>query len=193
MNISIGQVTTSLKVKFIFEKNKDTDTKTHFQADLLQINMSEFPEKLFCKWNFTEWHQVEALMIKRVFTMKDFISERLVFHFHEAMKGRFGLVDFMQSTSAGSESCGCKRADWLSHWDCDPCLCTTERRKNSVTVTATVFNISSNCVHMSSDIHRERQAFEWFHFLITHHRLKVHLLIDQSFRDLCCLLEMNII
>ena len=29
--------------------------------------------------------------------------------------------------------------------------------------------------------------------LITHHRLKVHLLLHQSFRDLCCLLEMNIV
>lgn len=84
----------------------------------------------------------------------------------------------MWSTSVGSESCGCKRADKQSRKVRDLCLCTTKRRKKKRSVSSRTYNVISD----------QKMILQ-----TSYHCFKVHLLLHQSFRDFGRLLEVHII
>lgn len=94
----------------------------------------------------------------------------------QKMKTHF--AHFMQNTSVESGSCGCRHVDWQHQIAHDPCPYTTKTRHKILNVW-TFHDIGPGIILKI--------------FKVAHHCLKVHLLLHQSFRDLCCLLEMDIV
>lgn len=97
--------------------------------------------------------------------------------------------------SAGSDSWGCTCGGWLILGDCDPCRCTTEinQKSNHALEPPTytqLFHPPCEAFIKSTPL---RPILEPLPLANIYHRLKVHLLIHQSFGDLRCLLEMDVV
>lgn len=105
--------------------------------------------------------------------------------------------------SAGSGSWGCMYDGWLILWDHGPCRCTTAiQQKSNQAIRFSVLE-SPSVKPSAGGIFPPFEAFikstpsrpilEPLPSANIYHRLKVHLLVHQSFGDLCCLLEMDVI
>lgn len=105
--------------------------------------------------------------------------------------------------SAGSGSWGCMYDGWLILWDHGPCRCTTAIQQKSNQAIRFLALESPSVKPSAGGIFPPFEAFikstpsrpilEPLPSANIYHRLKVHLLVHQSFGDLCCLLEMDVI
>lgn len=97
--------------------------------------------------------------------------------------------------SARSGSWGCTCGEWPILWDCDPCRCTTgiNQKHQSSLVRGTFSPPPPPPFEAFIKSTPLRPILEPLPCANIYHHLKVHLLVHQSFGDLCRLLEMDVI